>query len=96
MVAATAELSWGRPGNHLADDHPDQPDPLQDQAAQGLAEPVALEAEVEQAVVVLAEAAASMVAPSAPLCLAHRYFGTFPFNFLIAALTGALTSRFSQ
>ncbi|MOA02038.1 hypothetical protein D3C78_1214700 [compost metagenome] len=57
---------------------------------------MALEAEVGQAVEALAAVAASTEVPSAPLCLARRYFVTFPFNFLIAALTGALTSRLSQ
>ena len=98
-VAATVQ-SWARyhrQGTHQTA-HSDQPDPLQDLAAQGLAEPVALEAEVGQVVVPVASAAteASTEAPSAPLCLARRYFVTFPFNFLIAALTGVLTSRLCQ
>ena len=102
MVAATVELSWARyhpQGIRLAADPLDQSDHLLDLVAQGLAEPVAQKAEVGQAVEVMVAAAAteaSTEAPLAPLCLARRYFVTFPFNFLIAALTGALTSRLCQ
>lgn len=100
MEVATVVQFWARyhrQGIHQTA-HPDQLDPLQDLAAQGLAEPVALEAEVGQVGVPAASAAteASTEAPSAPPCLARRYFVTFPFNFLIAALTGVLTSRFCQ
>ena len=94
MELATAVQSWARyhsQGIHQTA-HPDHPDPLQGLGDQGLAEPVALEAEVVQAVAT----EASTEAPSAPPCLARRYFVTFPFNFLIAALTGVLTSRLCQ
>jgi hypothetical protein len=56
-------------------------------------EPVVLEGKVVEA---LAATVVSTEAPLVPLCLARRYFGTFPFNFLITAFTRALTSRFSQ
>lgn len=81
--------------NLLMVHHPDREDPRLGQAAQAVAEPVVPEAEAGQ-VVVLAAVAASKGAQMAPLYLALRYFGTFPFNFLIAALTGALTSRPDQ
>ncbi|MFK4136466.1 hypothetical protein ACI2KR_29955 [Pseudomonas luteola] len=96
------ELSWDRYHPleiYLAADPFDQSDPLQDQAAQALAEPVALKDEVGQVVAVLMAAAAAEASTEAPLvllCQAHRYFVTFPFNFLIAALTGTLTSRLCQ